>query len=257
MNTEFPDRDPESHKGDNGYVGVIAGSRDYTGAPALVAEAALRAGCDLTKILTSESSRDVVASFSENLVVDSYSGDYFGGGAIDASQELGEWSDAVALGPGLGGDAEHEAVEEFVSVAEVPLVIDADAVEPAVEADFTGAVFTPHRGEVEAIEQGYGSVEEFVEETGAVVVVKGPVDRVYSGGNVYENKSGTAAMTVGGTGDVLTGIIASLLSQGLGLEDAARLGAEINGEAGEIAAEEYGNGMVATDVVHKIPEVMR
>lgn len=91
---------------------------------------------------------------------------------------------------------------------------------------------------------------------GAVVVVKGATDRIYTSNEVYENETGHPTMTVGGTGDVLTGVIASLISRGLNLEDSAKLGTWINGKAGERAAEKYGNGALATDMVEKIPEVM-
>ncbi len=249
------ERDPGAHKGENGYVGVLAGSRDYTGAPALVGQAALRTGCDLARILTSRSSREVTASFSEDLIVRGYQSDYFDGQEMDAARELAEWADAVAVGPGLG-DPDGEAVREFLSGSEVPAVVDADAVEPALEAGMKNAVFTPHSGEAEVIADRFGSVEEFVDEKRVVAVVKGSTDVVYTPEKTYRNETGTPAMTVGGTGDVLTGIIASLLSQGLEPRDAARLGAWINGRAGEKAEESYGNGLLATDLLEEIPRVM-
>ncbi len=249
------ERDPESHKGENGYVGVIAGSIDYTGAPALVAEAALRSGSDLSKILTSEYSMNVVAGFSENLIVKGYPSGFLDERAVEDALELLEWSDSAVIGPGLG-DPDPEAVEEIVDGAETPLVIDADGIEPALEAGVGDAVFTPHSGEAEAIVERFGSIEDFVEEKSVVAVVKGSTDVVHSPGETFEVDKGTAAMTTGGTGDVLSGIIASLVSQGLELHDAARLGCWINGEAGERAAEEYGNGLVATDLVEKVPKTI-
>lgn len=248
-------RDSESHKGDNGRVGVIAGSEKYTGAPALSAKAALRTGCDLVKILTSENSRDVVAGFSENFIVDSYGAGFLDRNALDRSGEIVDWSDTVVIGPGLG-DANSKAVRNFVSSTEKPLVIDADAIEPALEADISNAVFTPHSGEAKIIREKFGSIESFIEQTGSVVVVKGHIDRIYTSEQVFENETGDPAMTVGGTGDVLTGVIAGLISQGLKLEEAARLGMWVNGKAGEKAAEEYGNGTLATDVVEELSEVI-
>jgi NAD(P)H-hydrate repair Nnr-like enzyme with NAD(P)H-hydrate dehydratase domain len=97
-------------------------------------------------------------------------------------------------------------------------------------------------------------VESFVEETGNVVLVKGATDKIYSESGVGEVHGGHPGMTVGGTGDVLTGIMASLISQGLEPEEAAVKAAEINGKAGEAAAEEYGNGLVATDLLEEIPD---
>lgn len=252
------DRDADSHKGQNGKVGVIAGSKDYTGAPALASKAALRTGSDLVKTLTSESVRDVVAGFSENFMVNSYSSNYFSEDATGKAESIADWGDAVVIGPGLG-DADEGAVTGFVERADAPLVIDADVIEPALDADLSDvdAVFTPHRGEIDHIEELYGSLRVFAEREEVVVVLKGEIDRVYTPDDEFDSDTGTAAMTVGGTGDVLTGVIASLISQGLELEDAALLGAWINGKAGEIAADGYGNGMLATDMVDRIPGVLR
>ncbi|MFB6180315.1 MAG: NAD(P)H-hydrate dehydratase, partial [Candidatus Nanohalobium sp.] len=102
-----------------------------------------------------------------------------------------------------------------------------------------------------------GSVENFVEETGNVVLVKGAVDRVFSESGVEEVDVGHPGMTVGGTGDVLTGILAGLIAQGEGLEEAAVEAARVNGKAGELAAEEYGNGLLATDLLERVPEVIK
>jgi NAD(P)H-hydrate epimerase len=121
----------------------------------------------------------------------------------------------------------------------------------------SNAVFTPHRGEKKAIEESFGSVDEFVDQTGNIVLVKGLEDRIYSEEGLEKVSRGHPGMTVGGTGDVLTGIVASLISQGLGRREAAVRAAEINGKAGEKAAEKYGNGLVATDLLEEIPKVMQ
>lgn len=246
-------RRSDSHNGENGKVGVIAGSVDYTGAPALAAQAALRSGCDLTEILTSGSVRDVVAGFSENLIVEGYDGDYLQSSSFGRSYDLVEWSDATVIGPGLG-DPDPEVLSELAEEVAMSMVIDADAIPHMLNAE--NSVFTPHRGEVEAINERFGSPEDFVEETGNVVLLKGDTDTIYSRKGRFDNGTGTPAMTVGGTGDVLAGVVASLVSQGLEPLEAARMGAQINGKAGERAAEEYGNGMVATDLPSKIAEVM-
>ncbi len=250
-------RKPGSHKGENGRVGIIGGSIDYTGAPALSAEAALRSGCDLVKILTSEDSRDVVASYSENLIVGSYPSPYFDESGLDRAEELREWADALVIGPGLG-EADEKAVRDFVSSTEKPVVIDADAIRPALDAELSRAVFTPHLGEAQMMEDRAGEpLEAFVENRGSIVVQKGSIDQIFTSSRKYENSTGTSDMTVGGTGDTLTGVIASLVSQGLNPVEAARLGAWVNGKAGELAADRYGHGMTATDLVEKIPEAKK
>ena len=90
-----------------------------------------------------------------------------------------------------------------------------------------------------------------------MVFLKGETDRIYTEKEVFENETGHETMTVGDTGDILAGVIGSLISQGLKLDEAALLGAWINGRAGELAAKELGNGALATDIVEKIPEAMK
>jgi hydroxyethylthiazole kinase-like uncharacterized protein yjeF len=247
-------RREDSHKGENGKVVVIGGSKKFTGAPALSAQAAMRTGVDLTKIVTSEKVSDTVASFSENMIVKEYPSGYLGLSGVEDALETVRWSDAAVIGPGLG-NPDPEAIENIIERADVPLVIDADAIKPALQTDVSNAVFTPHHGEKELIEEEYGSVEAFIEETGNVVLAKGAVDKVYSENGVEKVDVGHPGMTVGGTGDVLTGVLAGLIAQGMGLEGASVEAARVNGLAGELAAEAHGNGLLATDLIDFIPRV--
>ncbi|MFB6199917.1 MAG: NAD(P)H-hydrate dehydratase, partial [Candidatus Nanohaloarchaea archaeon] len=148
------ERKQDSHKGENGKVAVIGGSKEFTGAPALSAQAALRTGVDLTKIVTSEEVSDTVASFSENLIVEAYPSDFLGPSGVEDVLETVRWSDATVIGPGLG-NPDPEAVEEIVERVDVPLVVDADAIKPALSANISDAIFTPHQGEKELIEEEY------------------------------------------------------------------------------------------------------
>jgi len=248
-------REKKSHKGENGKVAVIGGSKDYAGAPALSAQAALRAGCDLTKIITSEEVSQTVASYSENLIVSDYTSGYLGLSEVEEVMEAVAWSDVMVIGPGLG-DADGEAISEILERTGKPKIIDADAIQIGIDSDVSNAVFTPHRGEKKTMEEIFGSVDEFVDQTGNVVLVKGSEDRIYSEEGLKKVSSGHPGMTVGGTGDVLAGIVASLISQGLGKREAAVRAAEINGKAGEKAAVKYGNGLVATDLLEEIPRVL-
>ncbi|MFT4893000.1 MAG: ADP-dependent NAD(P)H-hydrate dehydratase [Candidatus Nanohaloarchaea archaeon] len=249
------ERRSDSHKGENGRVAVIAGSQDFAGAPALSAKAALRSGCDLVKILTSEHVSDTVAGYSENFIVDSHEGGYFGEDAVDKALKLDEWADVTVVGPGLS-EVDRVALQEFLELAESELVIDADAIAPAVRKGIKG-VYTPHSGELEHIVESYGSEEDFVSDTGSILAVKGEKDIIYTEEDSFEISRGTSAMTVGGTGDVLTGIVSSFISQGLDLVEACKLGVWINDKAGELATEDYGNGMLATDLIEKIPEAIQ
>lgn len=250
-----PDRKTDSHKGENGEVAVIAGSKKYTGAPALSAKAALRTGADLTRIVTSEESSKVVASYSPNFIVGEYSGDSLGMDGVEVVLESVQCSDVAVIGPGLG-NPESEALKQVFERSSGPWVVDADAIEPAVESGVENAVFTPHEGELEYILEKYGSEKKFVEETGNVLVVKSKTDRIYTEEGTSENETGSPAMTVGGTGDVLAGVIASLVSQGLSREEAVRTGTYLNGRAGKVAENQYGNGALATDIIESIPEAL-
>lgn len=246
----------DTEKGERGRVGVVAGCVGHAGPPALTGEAAIRTGSDLAKIVTSERVLTAVAGFSENLIVDRYTGDHLSEGSVSKVGELDAWSDVMVVGPGLS-EPDPEAVRRIVDDASVPLVVDADAVEPALAAEsFSRSVFTPDANEADKITDAYGSLEAFSKETGAVVVSTGSSDEIYAGDEYWTNDTGTPSMTVAGTGDTMAGIVASLIGQGLDRVDAARLGTWLVGTAGERATEEYGIGLMATDIIERIPRVM-
>lgn len=250
------ERQRDSHKGENGKIAVVAGSKDYAGAPALSSKAALRTGCDLIRILTSKSVKQIVAGYSENFIVSGYQEDYFSSEAVEQAKDMADWSDSTLIGPGTA-EIQEEAVQVLISHIEKPFVVDADAIKPALKADITEAIFTPHQGEAEYIKEKYGTLQNFVEKEDAVVVLKGNEDRIYTADGIDKLKVGSHSMTVGGTGDTMAGIIASLISQGMSKEDAAKLGTWINGKAGEKASEKFGNGMLATDLIEEIPGMLQ
>jgi len=268
-------RPPHAKKGDFGRVLVIGGGPDYSGAPALSALAALRAGADLAVVAAPKSVASVIRSFSPNLIVRALSSDKLVPGDVPFLLRLTERSTCVVIGPGLGTDPEtSEAVRAFLRAAKstVPLVIDADAIKAIAKGsvDLSGAkaVVTPHAGELKLLSgrevpppTDLGARMDFVKqvasELGITVLLKAHEDVISDGGRVKVNITGNPAMTVGGTGDVLAGIVAALLSQGLGLFEAACLGAFINGAAGDLAARELGYHITATDVIERIPAVLR
>ena len=257
-------------KGENGRVGVVAGSVEFPGPPVLAGEAALRTGTDVVKVLTSEEILNAVGGYTPNLLLGRYTGEHLAADSASKALALAEWSDALVVGPGLG-DPSRKAVGRILAEADLPMVIDADAIEPALEAAsgaatsstpdlpdeaFSGAVFTPDDHEIEQIESVYDSLESFSADTGAVVVAKGAEDRIIRGREEWTNETGTSALTVAGTGDTLAGITGALLGQGMDRVEAARLATWVIGRAGELAAEDYGVGLVATDVVERIPAAM-
>ena len=239
-----------------GSVGVVGGSVGFTGQPSLVGLAALRTGTDDARVLVPEPIYPVVASHSPNLLVSRYPGERFTEDVVDEALALADGVDAYVVGPGLG-DPDSAAVRETIQYLEVPTVVDAAAIDLPIDADLSNTIFTPDSAEGERIEAEYGSIESFSEETGAAVVLTGNVDTIVANGDRWENETGTSALTVAGTGDTMTGIVASLLGQGVDREEAAELGAWIVGKAGELATARYGDGVVATDVIEQIPDIVR
>src|SRR5881396_1960059 len=230
--TLYPVPKSTSHKGQNGRVLVIGGG-PYTGAPALVGYGLLR-----------EDTRQIL--------------------------ELASRADAIAIGPGLG-DAEGtlDAVKEIVRSISLPLVVDADAIR-AVASDpkcLVGkrAVITPHSREFQTLtgkalpdapEDRAELVREAAKTLGATILLKGHVDIVTDGTRVKFNYTGNPGMTVGGTGDVLCGVVAGLMSKGMPPFDAARLGAFTNGYAGDLAFKIKSYGLTSVDVADNLGRVL-
>lgn len=241
---------------ENGRVGIVAGAVEYPNQAALVGRAALRTGSDHVRAFVPDPIYGVVAGHSPNLLVDRYAGERFEAPAVERTRELAAWADALVIGPGLV-DAAPDAVRDAVDAVDVPIVVDALAIEPALDTDLSSAVLTPSSEEVGPVRDAYGSLEAFSTETGAVVALTGDVDEIVADGERLENETGTAALTVAGTGDTMVGIVGSLLGQGMVRREAAELGAWILGKAGELATAEYGPGVVATDVIDRIPDTIR
>jgi len=239
-------RPPESHKGDFGRLLIIGGSETYSGAPALAALAALRTGVDLA----------VVVSGTNMSVV----------------RRLLEKATAVVMGPGLGLHREtQEAVLNIMKTAEaqkIPLLLDADGLKAFATSKHrieSPAVLTPHAGEYEIltgtklsqnVQERIENVQRTAQDLDAVVLLKSHVDIVSDGFRVKLNLTGNPGMTVGGTGDVLSGIVGAFLAQGTDPFEAAVAGAFINGAAGDFAVNEKGCHIVASDLLNWIPRVM-
>lgn len=266
----YPEPSPDAHKGQNGRLLVIGGG-PYTGAPTLAGMAAYRIGSDLVFVACPSSIRGVVASYSPNLIVEGLDGERLRPEHVDQLKKLSERVDAVLLGPGLGDDPETlEAIRSFVSSCDSPMVLDADALK-AVSGHLgalkgrTG-VLTPHHRELELLvghpiapdmDSRMKSAKGLADETGWTVLLKGRVDIITDGRMVKMNRTGNPGMSVGGTGDVLAGITAGLLAKRVASFNASRISAFINGSAGDLAFEKYSYGLVATDLLERIPQVLR
>lgn len=265
-------RQREAHKGDFGKLLVIGGSEVYSGAPTLVALAALRTGVDLAYIACPEKTAYAISSISPNLITVKLEGTHLNASNIPKIKPYIEASTAVAFGPGLGLHKETGmAVQELVFLIESmqkPLLLDADALK--FFADFkrplkTPLVLTPHLGEYKILmkreppsdlKEKAEDIRRAAEETGAVILLKGAIDIISDGSRVKLNYTGNPGMTVGGTGDVLSGIASALLAQGVSAFRGAAAAAFINGACGDFAYAEKGFHLTPTDLIKWIPKVM-
>ena len=266
----LPRRNKDGHKGDAGRVLAIGGG-PYTGAPAFTGMAAMRSGVDLAFVSTPASAAVPVSTYSPNIIVRPLDGDELRPEHVKHLLEMSRQCDVVAIGPGLGNsDRTLEAVRLFVKACARPLVIDADAITAcgrklSVLRGKTGVV-TPHAGEFKKLtgktlpddlDKRSTMVRQAASRFKMTILLKGPTDIISDGTYVKLNRVHNEAMTVGGTGDVLTGIVAGMLAQKAAPFAAARIAAFTNGVAGNLAFEEKSYGLVATDIIRKIPFVLR
>jgi NAD(P)H-hydrate epimerase len=265
-------RASESHKGDFGRLLIIGGSETFSGAPAYVALAALRTGVDLAYIASSEKTAHTIASMSPDLITIKLEGTHLNVSNVSALKTHIETANAIVLGPGLGLHPEtREAVKvviEAVESAAKPLLLDADGLKAFAEFKRklnVPLVLTPHSGEYailtgkklpEDLKEKVSEVQKTAAELGATILLKGPIDIISDERHLKLNFTGNPGMTVGGTGDVLSGIVAAFLAQQIDPFEAAVAGAFVNGAAGDFVFQEKGYHMLATDLIQKIPQVL-
>ena len=269
----YPRPAKKSHKGDNGVVLIIGGG-PYIGAPALSGLAALRTGVDLVYIATPQRSWKSVAAFSPNFIVKDLTQDMLTKADLPYIEQLLRKCTGVILGPGLGAASETEEaiillVQQIIAEKK-PLILDADAIKPVgghlslIKNSTT--VVTPHVGEFKkltgiALNQDLDTrialVNEWAAKLGVTIFLKGYIDVLSNGRTVKLNKVHNEAMTVGGTGDVLAGVIGALLSKGVRPFEAVRIAAFLNGEAGNQAFQKKSYGLLATDIIDEIPNVLK
>ena len=273
-------RDSSSHKGNNGRLLVVGGSKDYSGAPAIAGMAAIGAGADLVYVASPQNAADAIKSTSPDLIVKSLEGEKLSLKHLDEILELSENVDAILIGPGSGIDDETSKLfNVLVTKIKKPIVLDADSlkqIELSLIKNRDDIILTPHIFEFKSffkvgddlkldidsydfskVDENIIEFQKIARQINGTVVVKGKYDLILSGNKFKINKSGNAGMTVGGTGDALAGISASLLSQGLSSFDSASLATFINGLAGEEAFNVKGNGFSATDLVSYIGSVIK
>ena len=265
-------RNPTAHKGDFGRLLVIGGSEVYSGAPTLVSLAALRTGVDLVYLAAPSKTAFMISSMSPDLITIKLEGVNLKPNNVKTLKPYLQMVDAVAIGPGLGlKDETRDFVKlciEEVEKAGKPLLLDADGLKAF--ASFKRKlkiplVLTPHAGEYAILtgetlsenqEERALEVQKTAKNLNAVVLVKGKVDLICDAERVKFNFTGNAGMTVGGTGDVLTGIVGGLIAQHIDPFEASVAGAFVSGAAGDFVADEIGFHMVATDIIEWIPQIL-
>ena len=260
----YPLSESASHKGENGRLLIIGGG-PYFGAPVLAALAAMRIGTDIVRIAAPYNCRNAISAASPVLMFTEVGRSELKPACVPSLIRLSEDYDAVLIGPGSGvSDPVKKTTRRFVSECKIPIVIDADGI-TALGNDFIGnekIILTPHRREFENLggkmsDRAEDSVTELSKRIRSTVILKGKEDIIALNDRVRVNKTGSPGMTSAGTGDVLSGIVAGLLSKGMNPFDAACLGAYISGKAGEFAFEERSYGLIATDVIDMMPRVLK
>jgi ADP-dependent NAD(P)H-hydrate dehydratase len=273
----LPTRAPDSHKGDFGRVLIVAGSRGMSGAAVLCATAALRGGSGLVRVAVAADILSIVAAGNPCYMTAPLPHDDQGRLAAEAEAEvlrLAATSDVIAAGPGLGHTpAVAAVVRALLAQTAGPLVLDADALNvlagqtEALRGRSVSPILTPHPGEFSRLLGQNVSADpaerrqlamRFAAEHGVVVLLKGHGTVVTDGKRVYVNGTGNPGMATGGSGDVLTGLIAALLGQRLEPFAAAQLGAHLHGLAGDLARDDLGEAsLIATDLIAYLPRTFR
>lgn len=273
----LPPRPADSNKGTFGRVLAVAGSRGMSGAAVLCASGALRGGAGLVRLAVPQEILPIVATANPCYLTAPLPQDEQGqidDRAVAAALALVAASDVAALGPGLG---QSQVVASLVRAAltqtDKPLILDADALNvlhgdtALLRGRQTPLVLTPHPGEfARLLRTDVASVQarreelatRFAAEHGLVLVLKGHGTLVSDGRRLYRNRTGNPGMATGGSGDVLTGLIAALMGQGLEAFAAAQLGVYLHGFAGDLAREDLGEvALIATDLLQYLPHALR
>ena len=268
----LPERNPMTHKGDYGKVLLLCGSRGYTGAAALAAMGALRTGAGLVYLAVPESIYEVEAmKLTEPVIfpLPDEAGTY-SVAAVDKVRSLLQGKDAVLVGPGIGNSPGSETVvctvlKEFNG----PVILDADGINVLIPhkdilRDRTSpTILTPHDGEFlrfggELNGDRLISAASFASEYGVILLLKGHRTIITNGTTHYVNHTGNPGMATGGSGDVLSGIIVSLLGQKLPPLEAAACAAWLHGAAGDVCADEIGQyGMLPSDMLDVLPRLLK
>ena len=269
----YPKRQPNVHKGQFGTVLVVCGSKLYSGSAALAAVGAVRAGADLAVVTAVERAANIAANTLPDLITYPLRGSQLTSSHVSQILKIARFRkvNSMVIGCGLGNDSSTlAAIRKLIQKITVPSVIDADALAAISKGETLLndrlAVLTPHLGELakllsrtsitDNMESRLAGAKEAAYKHKAVVLLKGPVDVITNGISTITNNTGTSFMTKGGTGDILAGILGAILARGVDYMQAAHAAAYINGKAGEMASEKFGESLAASDLFKFLPKVI-
>ncbi|MFH8087032.1 MAG: NAD(P)H-hydrate dehydratase [Candidatus Aenigmatarchaeota archaeon] len=267
----YKKREAWSHKYNYGHLLVIGGSKHYSGSPAFNALAALRAGVDLVTILAPERAANIIASFAPDLIAYPLKGDHLCKEHLEELLKFTHNKNAVVIGGGLTREKEVlETVVEYLEKIDIPAVIDADAIHAvATKKEILknkNFVLTPHVHELlvlsgiqvgNDLDQRIKVVKETAAKLKTTILLKGHVDVISNGKEVALNKTGSPALTKGGLGDTLAGILGAYLARGNDVFTSACAAAYLNGKAGELAAKKYSESLTASNLIEEIHSVVK
>ena len=268
----LPKRVTDAHKGDFGRILLLCGSKGYTGAAALAAMGALRCGAGLVHLGVPESIYAIEATKLNEPIVFSLPDEsgMFSPNAVEKIVELLPKMDAVLIGPGIGNSSGTFAVVKAVlEHASCPVVLDADGINvlsghiDLLRGRTGPTVLTPHAGEFkrlgfELTADREAAARNFAAHTGTILLLKGHRTVISDGNTTYCNLTGNPGMAVGGSGDVLAGMITALLGQNIPPLEAAACAAWLHGAAGDLCAKKLGQyGMLPTDMLQVLPRLLK
>lgn len=247
----YKPRKKDAKKGDFGYILIVGGSECYSGAPALSAMAAYGAGSDLVTICAPKRAADIAAGFSPSIITCPLKGEKLSPEHENIILDTSHKYDVLLLGPGAGKNTKTSKLfKTLLLKTDLPTVIDADALQAVDKNNLVNkkTILTPHLGEFKKltgenlkklkIEEKARKVKKAAKNLNTVILLKGPEDIISDGKNTAINKTGSAYMSVGGTGDILAGICAGMLARRTPPFWAAQAGAYLSGKAGEKAGKE-------------------
>lgn len=268
----LPTRSVDAHKGSFGKILLMCGSRGYTGAAALAAMGALRSGAGLVYLAVPESIYAIEAvKLTEPVIYPVFDENgMYAPSSVEKILSIAQGKNAILIGSGMGQSAGTLAATKAVlENYPGPVVLDADGInvmkahKDVLRGRPYPTILTPHPGEFQRFTGNYSDdriaiASELAMELGVIVLLKGHKTVITDGVSCYINPTGNPGMATGGSGDVLSGIIVSLLGQGLKPLEAAVCGAWLHGAAGDICASEIGQyGMIPSDMIQVLPRLLK